>query len=166
MILGMSIPTFTLIHVLISLVGIGAGAVVLYGMLASKMLSGWTGIFLATTVLTSVTGYFFPVNQILPSHIVGAISLVVLALAIFALYVQRLAGRWRSVYVVSAIMALYLNVFVAVVQAFLKIRFLNALAPKQSDPPFIIAQLVVLAVFVALGVMAFKSFRPQGRFGI
>ena len=160
MILGMSISTFTLIHVLISLVGIGAGVVVLYGMLASKLPPGWTGLFLATTVLTSVTGYFFPASQILPSHIVGAISLVVLAVAIFALYVQRLAGGWRSVYVITAIIALYLNVFVAVVQAFLKIAVLHAMAPTQSDPPFIIAQLVVLGLFIALGVVAFKSFHP------
>src|SRR4051812_47518109 len=110
MVLGLSLSTFTLLHVIISLVGIAAGLVVLFGMLASNRLPGWTALFLATTVLTSVTGYFFPVDGILPSHIVGAISLAILAVAVFALYSRAAAGSWRWVYVVTAVFALYLNV--------------------------------------------------------
>jgi hypothetical protein len=161
MILGMSTSTFTLVHVVLSLVGILAGLVVLFGMFGSKRLDGWTALFLATTVLTSVTGYFFPRDHILPSHIVGAVSLVVLAVAIFALYSRHLAGSWRWIYVVGAVAALYLNVFVGVVQSFLKVPMLNALAPTQSEPPFVIAQFVVLAIFIVLGIAAVRSFRPQ-----
>ena len=161
MILGMSTSTFTLVHVVLSLVGIFAGLAVLVGMFGSKRLDGWTALFLATTVLTSVTGFPFPRDHVLPSHIVGVISLVVLAIAIFALYSRHLAGAWRWIYVVGAVVALYLNVFVLVVQAFLKVAFLNALAPTQSDPPFIVTQLVVLGIFVLLGIVAVRSFRPQ-----
>jgi hypothetical protein len=161
MILGMSISTFTQMHVVLSLVGIFSGLVVLFGMFGSKRFPGWTAVFLATTVLTSVTGFPFPRDQILPSHIVGAISLVVLAIAIFALYARHLAGQWRWIYVASAVLALYLNVFVAVVQAFMKVPFLNALAPKQSEPPFAIAQGIVLVIFVVLGIVAARSFHPE-----
>ncbi|MDB5923128.1 MAG: hypothetical protein JWN13_2064 [Betaproteobacteria bacterium] len=161
MILGMSASTFTLVHVALSVVGIFAGLVVLFGMFSSKRLEGWTALFLATTVLTSLTGFFFPGDQILPSHIVGLISLAVLAIAIFALYSRDLAGRWRSIYVVGAVLALYLNVFVGVVQSFLKVPMLNALAPTQSEPPFVIAQFAVLAIFVVLGLMAVRWFRPR-----
>ena len=161
MILGMSTSTFTLVHVILSLVGIFAGAIVLFGMFSSKKLDSWTSLFLATTVLTSVTGFPFPRDHILPSHIVGVISLVVLAIAIFALYSRHLAGPWRWIYVASAVVALYLNVFVAVVQAFQKVPSLNALAPTQSDPAFIVTQLVVLGIFVVLGIVAARSFRPQ-----
>jgi hypothetical protein len=161
MIAGMSTSTFTLVHVVLSLVGIFAGLVVLFGMFSSKRLEGWTAVFLATTVLTSLTGFFFPRDQILPSHIVGLISLAVLAIAVFALYSRDLAGSWRWIYVVGTVMALYLNVFVGVVQSFLKIPTLNALAPTQSEPSFVIAQSVVLAIFFVLGFMAVRSFRPQ-----
>ena len=160
MILGMSLSTFTLVHVVLSLVGIVAGLVVLFGMFSSKGLDGWTGIFLATTVLTSATGYFFPSDRILPSHIVGAISLIVLAIALLALYARHLAGHWRWIYVVAATVALYLNVFVGVVQAFQKLPFLTSLAPTQSEPPFLIAQCVVLAIFIVLGIVAVRSFHP------
>jgi hypothetical protein len=160
MILGMSTSTFTLVHVVLSLVGIFAGLVVVFGMLASKRLDGWTALFLATTVLTSVTGFFFPFDKILPSHIVGIISLVVLASAILALYALHLAGPWRWIYVVSAIVALYLNVFVGVVQAFQKLPLLASLAPTQSEPPFLIAQSVVLVIFILLGIVAVRSFHP------
>ena len=160
MILGMSISTFTLVHVVLSLVGIFAGLVVVFGMLGSKKLDGWTAIFLATTVLTSVTGFFFPFDKILPSHIVGIISLVVLAFAILALYALHLAGPWRWIYVVSAMLALYLNVFVGVVQAFQKVPLLASLAPTQSEPPFLIAQAVVLVIFVGLGIAAVRVFHP------
>ena len=160
MILGMSIATFTLVHVVISLVGIFTGLVVVFGMLGSKKLDGWTALFLATTVLTSVTGFFFPFGKILPSHIVGIISLVVLAIAILALYALHLAGPWRWIYVVSAVVALYLNVFVGVAQAFQKVPFLASLAPTQSEPPFLIAQAVVLVIFVVLGIAAVRAFHP------
>jgi hypothetical protein len=162
-ILGMSTSTFTLLHVVLSLVGIAAGLVVLLGMLSSRRLAGWTALFLATTVLTSVTGYFFPVDQILPSHIVGALSLVVLAIALVALYAYRLEQSWRWIYVVSAVLALYLNVFVAVVQAFLKVPSLAALAPTQASPVFVVAQGIVLLIFVALGGLAVRSFHPAAR---
>ena len=163
MILGMSVAAFTIVHVVLSLIGIVSGIVVLFGMLSGKRLDGPTAIFLATTVLTSVTGFLFPSDHLLPSHIVGIISLVALALAIFALYVYRLAGSWRWIYVAGAVVALYLNVFVGVVQAFQKLPFLTPLAPTQSEPPFLIAQTVVLAILVVLGSVALKTFRPQAR---
>lgn len=161
MILGMSTSTFTLVHVVLSLVGIFTGLVVLFGMFGSKKLDGWTAVFLATTVLTSVTGFPFPRDHILPSHIVGIISLVVLAIAIFALYSRHLAGSWRWLYVVAAVVALYLNVFVAVFQAFLKVPTLNALAPRQSEPPFLVTQVFVLVIFIVLGIVAVRSFHPE-----
>ena len=165
MILGMSTSAFTLLHVIISLVGIATGLVVAAGLLSSNRRDGWTTVFLATTVLTSVTGYFFPRDHILPSHIVGAISLVVLATAILAFYRYRLEGSWRWVYVVTALVALYLNVFVAVFQSFQKIPFLNALAPTQGEPPFIVAQVVVLLAFIAIGFVALRTFRPAAEVG-
>ena len=161
MILGMSTSAFTLFHVALSLVGIVAGLVVAAAMLGSKTANGWTALFLATTVLTSVTGFLFPSDKVLPSHIVGVISLLVLIIAIAALYGYRLARSWRWIYVVSALVALYLNVFVLVAQAFLKVAVLNALAPTQSDPGFIIAQLIVMAIFVVLGIRAVKRFHPE-----
>ena len=161
MIFGMSISAFTQLHVVISLVAIVAGIVVVAAMLGSKMVSGWTALFLATTVLTSVTGYFFPADRVLPSHIVGGISLLVLVLAIAALYGYRFVRSWRWIYVVGAVMALYLNVFVLVAQGFQKIAFLNALAPTQSDPGFVISQSVVLIVFVVVGITVVRSFHPE-----
>lgn len=161
MIFGMSVSMFTLVHVAISLLGILSGVVVLFGMFSSKRPNGWTALFLTTTVLTSLTGFFFPRDHILPSHIVGILSLVVLALAIIALYIYRLAGFWRWIYVVGAVIALYFNVFVGVVQAFQKVSFLNSLAPTQSDPPFLITQIIVLVAFVALGIVAARSFHPR-----
>jgi hypothetical protein len=160
MILGMSADTFTLVHVILSLVGIGSGLIVLFGMLGAKRLDGWTALFLATTVLTSVTGFFFPVTGFMPSHAIGILSLVFLAAALVAFYVYRLAGAWRWIYVVGAVVALYFNVFVGVVQAFRKVSFLEPLAPTQSEPPFLVAQLVVLAVFIVLGVLAVRKFHP------
>src|SRR5687768_4221604 len=125
MILGMSFSTFTTLHVVTSLIGIASGLIVLVGMIGGRRLPGWTALFLATTVLTSVTGFLFPFSQLLPSHIVGAISLAVLAVALAALYGFRLSGPWRWVYVITAVLALYLNVFVGVVQAFQKLPFLQ-----------------------------------------
>lgn len=153
--------TFTLVHVVISLVGIVSGFVVVFGLLAGKRLDGWTALFLTTTVLTSVTGFLLPAHKLLPSHIVGAVSLVVLAFAIFARYVRHLLGAWRWVYVVGATLALYFNVFVLVVQSFLKVPALKALAPTQSEPPFAIAQGVVLILFIVLGTGAVRRFRIE-----
>jgi hypothetical protein len=160
MILGMSTSAFTTFHVVLSLIGIATGLVVAAGMFGSKRLDGWTGVFLATTILTSVTGYFFPAERILPSHVVGAISLIVLAAATIAFYRYRLEGASRGIYVITALISLYLNVFVLVVQGFLKVPALKALAPTQSEPPFLVAQGAVLVAFVAIGIAAFKSFHP------
>ena len=159
MILGMSTETYTLIHVIISLIGIGSGLVVVFGLLGSKRLDGWTALFLVTTVATSVTGFFFPFHKFTPAIGVGIISLVLLALAILARYVFHLAGGWRRTYVISSVIALYLNVFVLIVQLFEKVPALNALAPTQSEPPFKITQVVVMAVFVVLGILAVRGFR-------
>src|ERR1700674_4811479 len=142
----MSTSTYTLVHVLISLVGIGSGLVVVFGLLAGKRLDGWTALFLVTTVATSVTGFGFPFDHLLPSHKVGIISLIVLAVAIPARYAFHLAGAWRWIYVVAAVIALYLNVFVLIVRSFEKVPSLKAMAPTQSEPPFLIAQLVVMAL--------------------
>ena len=161
MILGMSISAFTVLHVALSLVGILAGFVVVAAMFGSKPVNGWTALFLITTVLTSVTGFLFPVDKVLPSHIVGVVSLAVLIIAIVAFYGARLARSWRWIYVVAAVVSLYLNVFVLVAQAFLKVGFLNALAPKGSEPAFIIAQAIVLVIFIALGIKAVRSFHPE-----
>jgi len=160
MIFGMSTETYTSLHVVISLIGIASGLVVMYGLLHSKRLDGWTALFLGTTVATSVTGFGFPFDHLLPSHIVGLISLVVLAIAIVARYALHLAGPWLRIYVVGAVMGLYFNVFVLVAQAFQKVPALKTLAPTQSEPPFAIAQLIVLAGFIVLGIFAAKRFQP------
>jgi len=161
MILGMSTGTYTLLHVLISLVGIGSGLVVMFGFLTGKRLDGWTALFLVTTVLTSVTGFGFPVDHLLPSHIIAILSLVILAVAISARYVFHLSGAWRSTYVVAAAIALYLNVFVLVVQTFMKVPAVHALAPTQKEPPFLIAQIVVMLIFIGLTVLAVKKFHIE-----
>jgi hypothetical protein len=150
---------FTLVHVVISLVGIGSGLVVVCGLLTAKRLDLWTGIFLATTVLTSVTGFFLPAEHFMPSHAVGIISLIVLAIAILARYRLHLAGVWRRIYVVTAVIALYLNVFVLIAQLFQKVPALHDLAPNQSEPPFLLAQIVALALFIGLGIAATIKFR-------
>ena len=151
--------TFTAIHVVISLIGIVSGLVVMFGMLARKLFDRWTALFLATTVATSVTGFFFPFHGFTPAIAVGILSLVVLAVAILARYVRHLAAAWRWIYVVSAAVALYFNVFVLVVQLFQKVPALKALAPTQSEPPFAITQLIVLTVFVLLAIAASIKFR-------
>jgi hypothetical protein len=163
MILGMSLETFTFVHVVISLVGIMTGFIVVALMLQNAPLAGWNGFFLTATILTSVTGFFFPLTAIGPPHIVGAISLVVLAVALFALYGRKLAGPWRVVYVVSAVFALYLNVFVGVVQSFAKVTYLNKLAPTGSEPPFGVAQAIVLILFVVIGFLATRRYHPALR---
>ena len=154
-------PTTLLgIHTWLSLVGLVSGLVVMVGLIQSRPLDGWTAVFLVTTVLTSATGYGFPADALLPSHIVGALSLAVLAVAILARYAFRLAGSWRLTYVITAMIALYLNAFVGVVQAFRKLPALNALAPTESEPPFAIVQGIVLVAFVILTVWAVRAFRP------
>jgi hypothetical protein len=158
MIWGMTTSTFTLVHIWLSLIGIGAGLVVIFGLLAGRALGGWTALFLITTAATSVTGFAFPFDHLLPSHKVGMVSLAVLALALLARYGLRLAGPWRRVYAVCAGLALYLNVFVAVVQAFEKVSFLNAMAPTQTEPAFVVAEVVVLALFAALTIGAARRF--------
>jgi len=160
-ILGLPASTYTFVHVLISLAGIGSGLIVLFGMLTGKRLDGWTAIFLTTTVLTSLTGFGFPIDHLLPSHKVGIISLVLLAVVIPARYLFHLAGFWRATYAIGSTMALYLNVFVAVVQAFLKVPALKALAPTQKEPPFVVAQLVVLLLFIGLTILAAKRFHIE-----
>lgn len=152
-------------HTLISLAGIASGFVVAYGLITAKRLDGWTSIFLWTTAMTSVTGFMLPADRILPSHIVGAMSLVVLAIAFYARYSRQLAGFWRLIYVVTAMLALYLNVFVLVAQLFMKVPELKAMAPTQSEPPFALAQAVVLLFFVALAITAAIRFRNVNEMG-
>jgi hypothetical protein len=161
MILGMSTATYTSLHVLISLIGIGSGLVVMSGFLTGKRLDGLTAIFLITTVLTSVSGFGFPFDHLLPSHKVGIISLIVLLVAIAARYMFHLAGSWRWIYVISAATALYLNVFVLVFQAFEKVPALKALAPTQKEPPFLVAQLLVLILYLGFTILAAKKFRVE-----
>ncbi len=161
MVFGMSLETYTLIHVVISLISIVTGLIVLYGMLTGRRMDSWTAIFLITTVATSATGYGFPFEKLLPSHIVGFISLIVLLIAIVARYIYHLQSGWRRVYVITAVIALYLNVFVLVVQAFRRVPLLNTLAPKQTEPPFAIAQGIVFLVFLVLGIFATMKFPRQ-----
>jgi hypothetical protein len=151
---------FTVVHVLLSLIGILSGLVVLYGLLAAKRLDGWTLLFLATTAATSVTGFFFPFHGITPAIILGILSLTVLAAASAGRYARHLAGSWRLIYVIGAVVALYFNVFVLIVQAFGKIPALHQLAPNGSEPPFAIAQGIALVFFVAAGVLAARRFHP------
>jgi hypothetical protein len=162
MILGMSIHTFTIVHVIISLVGIVAGVIVAVAMVQGKSAPGWTALALLSLILTSVTGFFFPNPTFTPAQGVGIVSLVVLTVAVIALYFQHLTGAWRWLYVVAATIAIYLDCFVGVIQSFQKIGFLHALAPTQStEPAFVVAQLVVLAIFVVLGFGALKKFHPR-----
>jgi hypothetical protein len=161
MILGLSTSTFTIVHVLISLVGIVAGVVVAIGMVQGKRLPGWTALALLALILTSVTGFFFPNTSFTPAQGVGVVSLIALAIALAALYVFHVSGVWRWIYAVTAMVAIYLDVFVGVIQAFQKIGFLKALAPTQSEPPFLVVQIVVLAIFVVLGFGAVKKFHPH-----
>jgi hypothetical protein len=155
------LSSFTKLHVVISLIGIATGLVVMLGLLVGRKLNGWTGLFLISTVLTSVTGFFFPFHGITPAIIVGAISLVLLTVAIVARYARNLIGAWRWIYVVAAMTSLYLNVFVLIVQLFQKVPALKALAPTQSEPPFAVLQVVVLALFVVLTILAAVKFRGQ-----
>jgi hypothetical protein len=160
MVLGMSLSIYTAVHVVISLVGVAAGLVVLLGLLNGSLLTLWNGLFLVTTVLTSVTGFGFPNTKVTPGIILGILSLIALAVAIFALYARHLQGSWRRTYVIAAMIALYFNVFVLVVQLFEKVPALHALAPTQSEAPFKIAQLLLLILFAVFITAAAKKFRP------
>src|SRR5438105_9254802 len=163
MILGMSLATFTMVHVIISLISIVSGIIVMFAMLGSNRMPGLTAIFLLSTILTSATGFLFPFTQLLPSHMIGIISLVLLAIACIALYAMRLAGPWRWIYVMTALVSLYLNVFVLVIQGFLKVPVLHALAPSvpPSEPPFAVIQGIVLLFFVVVIIGAWRRFRPM-----
>ena len=169
MILGMSLSTFVLVHVIITLVGIATGFVVMFGMLGSNRMPGWTAIFLLLTILTSATGFLIPPlvsEKLLPSHIIGALSLLLLAIACFALYGQKLSGSWRWIYVLTALLAQYFNMFVLVIQSFLKVGPLHALAPSvpPSEPPFAIAQGIVLVFFIIVIIGAIRRFHPAPQF--
>jgi hypothetical protein len=161
MMLGMTLSTFTLFHVVLSLVGIASGLIVVYGLMTGKRLDGWTATFLVFTVLTSLTGFLFPFTHLLPSHVVGILSLLMLAVAIVARYPRRLEGAWRRIYVICAMVALYLNCFVLVAQMLLKLPALHGLAPKGNEPPFLIAQLALLAIFVWLTIVAARRFHCE-----
>src|ERR1700749_4875686 len=161
MVLGMDLATFTMVHVVISLIGIVSGIIVMFGLLGSKRMPGMTAIFLLFTILTNATGFLFPFIKLLPSHVIAIISLVLLAIACLALYGMKLAGAWRWIYVVTAMTSLYLNVFVLVIQSFLKIPALTALAPSvpPSEPPFAVIQGIVLFFFIVVIVGAIRRFR-------
>jgi len=165
MILGMSVATFVQVHVVISLIGIIAGLIVMFGMLGSKRQPGLTAIFLLTTILTSATGFLIPPlisEKLLPSHMIGGLSLVLLAIACIALYVMNLRGAWRWIYALTALVSLYLNVFVLIIQSFLKVPALHALAPSvpPAEPPFAIAQGIVLVFFVIVIIGVIRRYRP------
>ncbi|HTP72431.1 MAG TPA: hypothetical protein VML58_09450 [Burkholderiaceae bacterium] len=152
-------PMFLLIHVVLSVLGILFGLVVVGGLMSGARLDGWTALFLIATVLTSVTGFGFPFVKVTPAHVVGAISLLVLALCLIARYGKKMAGGWRGTYVVTAVVALYLNVFVLITQLFVKTPALANLAPTQSEPPFTITQGLVLLLFVWFWYAAQRGFR-------
>ena len=163
MVLGMSLSAFTTLHVIISLIAIVSGIVVMFGLLGSKPMQGLTAIFLLFTILTSATGFLFPVEKLLPSHVIGTLSLVLLAIACIALYVMKVSGAWRWIYVLTALISLYLNVFVLVIQSFLKVPALTAMAPGNppSGPVFAVVQGIVLLFFVVVIVGAMRRFRPM-----
>lgn len=154
-----AISAFTMLHVAISLAAIASGFTVLFGMITGRRLDGWTAFFLATTVLTSVTGFGFPIKGMTPGIAFGGISLVIIAPVIYARYPRNLAGIWRPVYIVGAILALYLNLVVLIVQSFQKLPVLHALAPNQDEPPFLATQVVSLAAILVLGTLGFRRFR-------
>jgi hypothetical protein len=162
--MGSALALFTLAHVAISLAAIATGLIVAGGLLSSRRLDQMTAAFLATTAATSVTGFLFPFAGFLPSHAFGILSLLVFPVVVYARYIRKLAGRWRTVYVITAMLVLYLNSFVLVAQLFLRLPALKELAPKQAEPPFAVSQLALLVLFVALAVVAARRFRadPSG----
>jgi len=161
MVFGMSLATYTLIHVIISLIGIGSGLIVLFGMFGGKQFDGLTALFLVTTALTSLTGLGFPFEHITPGIILAILSLLILALTIPARYSFRMAGKWRAIYVVTAVIALCFNCVALVGQSFLKIPALHALAPTGHEPPFAIAEGILLVLFIGAGTLAVKKFHPS-----
>jgi len=166
MMLGLSLSAFTILHVIISLIAIAAGFAVLFGLLGSSHMPAMTAVFLLFTILTSVTGFMFPFTQLLPSHMIGILSLLLLAVACVALYGMKLSGAWRRIYVVTALLSLYLNVFVFVIQGFLKVPTLAALAPGNppTGPVFAVVQGLVLVFFAVVIVGAWRRFRPVASF--
>jgi hypothetical protein len=162
MVLGMSLAAFTMVHVIISLIAIAAGFVVLSGLLGSNRMAGMTALFLLTTILTNATGFLFPFEKLLPSHMIALLSLVLLAIACLALYGMKLSGAWRWIYVVTALLSLYFNVFVLVIQSFLKIPALTALAPGNppAGPVFAVVQGIVLVFFIVVIIGSVRRFRP------
>jgi hypothetical protein len=161
MILGLSTSTYTILHVIISLIGIASGFIVLFGLFSNKLLSPWNILFLVTTILTSVTGFFFPNSTITPGIVLGVLSLIALAIALFALYPRHLEGGWRRTYAITAMIAQYFNVFVLIAQLFKHVPALTALAPTGTEAPFKIAQLLLLILFIFLITAAAKKFRSQ-----
>jgi hypothetical protein len=164
MIFGMTLATYTMVHVLISLIGIGTGLIVLFGLLTGKLLTPWNGIFLITTILTSVTGFFFPFSKVTPGIILGVLSLIILAIALCALYVFHLTGGWRRTYAITAMIALYFNLFVLVAQLFEHVPALHALAPTATETPFKVAQLVLLVAAIAFITAAAKKFHTPSTY--
>ena len=162
MMLGLSLSAFTLLHVVISLIAIVTGLVVMFGMLSSTKPGGLTGVFLLFTILTSVTGFMFPFNGVTPGILIGILSCILLAIACFAIYGQKLTGAWRWIYVLTALISLYLNVFVLVIQSFLKIPPLHELAPGNppAGPSFAVVQGIVLVFFVIMIIQVWRRFRP------
>ena len=162
MILGMSLSAITTLHVVISLIAIASGLIVMFGLLGSGRMPGLTAIFLLFTILTNATGFLFPFEKLLPSHVIGILSLVLLAIACLALYVMKLSGAWRWIYLLTALLSLYFNVFVLVIQSFLKVPALTALAPGNppSGPVFAVVQGIVLVFFVLMIIGAWRRFRP------
>jgi hypothetical protein len=152
---------FTLFHVALSLIGIAAGFVVIWGFLSAQRFPAWNAIFLAATMLTSVTGFFFPIEHFTPAHAVGTLSLLVLGMAVVGRYPMQMDGRWRATYVITALISQYFNVAVLIIQSFQKVAALRILAPTQSELPFLITQLVAVTVFIVLGIAAVSRFRPE-----
>ena len=157
----MTLQIYTIIHTLISLIAIFTGVIVLSGIIASKRLDGWTKWFLTSAVATTVTGFFFPFHGFTPAIGLGIISLPFLAITIFARYSKDLTGAWRWIYVIGAVICLYFNLFVLVVQLFEKVPALHVIAPTQTESPFKLTQFVVLALAALLAVIAVIRFHPQ-----
>ena len=158
MILGMSIGTYTILHVILSLIGIGSGFIVLFGLIKGKLLTPWNAVFLVTTILTSLTGFAFPNTKVTPGIILGILSMIVLAIALIALYVFHLKGAWRRTYAISAMIALYFNVFVLIAQTFEHVPAFHALAPTGTETPFKVAQTLLLLLFIVLITTAARKF--------
>jgi hypothetical protein len=159
MVLGMSLGIFTALHVIISLIAIGTGFIVLFGLINGKLPSPWNTVFLVTTILTSLTGFAFPNTKVTPGIVLGILSIIVLAIAVLALYVFNLQGGWRRTYAITAMIALYFNVFVLIAQTFEHVPVFHALAPTGTETPFKIAQTLLLILFIVIITKAAKAFR-------